>query len=227
MRNIKLFLFLILIVFIAFYGIAPVATHAQTQQQLLFAVTPYDPSQSLDFFFTHSVHKLAYYEQQNKNYPIKTPVFLSIITQDQKQEYIHAGYKPIIVDENAGDIKQYYVVYNRQANQSSLLADPVFKQQGLELVYPITEYSTLIKLVPAVAYHNLNIPGLHKFQARRFLRDLVPPTDKTSFYSKAIVSPSPLKTNKATNSESLIAAIVIVFLIAGLFFYKRRLKKRS
>ncbi len=53
----------------------PGTLHAQSQEDLLVAVTPYHPLQNLDFFFTHSVHPLIYLEGSGI-----TPVFISIIT---------------------------------------------------------------------------------------------------------------------------------------------------
>lgn len=183
MKNIKRFsiLLITILTFISVGALSvPAVSEAQTQQKLLLVATPYQPLQNLDFFFTHSVYKIAYYEEQNTNTPVKTPVFLSIITPAQMEEYLKAGYKPVIVDENAGEITQYYELFSRVPNQSYLITNPEFNKLGLELVYPVTEYAALIKLAPGITYRNLDIPGLHKFQPRMFSMDIVLPDDRIS-----------------------------------------------
>jgi hypothetical protein len=215
-KLISLFIILVISLFV------PAVLHAQTQTKLLFVVTPYQPLQNLDFFFTHSVHPIAYYEQKNTNTPIKIPVFLSIITPEQKEEYLKAGYKPVIVDENAGALEQYSVLYNRNSNQSQLLTNQEYKQQGLELVYPVTEYTTLIKLAPSVTYHNLHIPGLTRFQPRKIFMDLVPPVDRTS---PALRTATTVASNKpAIDSEWMLSLFFLIVISVFLYFALKRNK---
>lgn len=198
---------------------------AQNQQKLLFAVTPYREGQNLDFFFSQSVHPIAYYERSNTNTPVKIPVFLSIISPEQKEEYIKAGYAPVIVDENAGNLEQYYALYSRESGQANLLTNPVYKKQGLELVYPLTDYATLIKLTPGMRYSHLDIPGLEKFRARKFFMDLVPPTDRTTKQPNSITPAASQEQIEKQTKNHPVAILIFVLAIIIIIFAEIRLKK--
>lgn len=216
--------------------VTPDLSNAQ-YQRLLFAVTQYQPGQNLDFFFAHSVHPITYYEEGNTNTPMKTAVFLSIITPEQKEEYIKAGYRPVIVDEDAGDLRQYYVLYSREPNQSFRLEDPELEDDGLEMYYPVTDYITLIKLDPDSDYSDLDIRGGSRFHARRFFMNLIPPTDRTTSAAyQSFLTPTPMlrfnimqkaQRQQPSNKEFILALIVLSGVLGFVWFTTKRHKNTS
>lgn len=196
---------------------------AQTQQKLLLVVTPYKPMQNLDFFFLNSIHPLKYIEVSEGG---DIPVFVSIVTLEQKEAYEKAGYKPIIVDENPGALRQYYVMTTKKhktPNVAEQLQNLELKQQGLELAYQLTRYNTLLKLSPGTSFSQLTIPAVQHFNARQIRSDMVPPTGRTS-----ISSASP-KTNSEKHAKEETQKLIAswFFLLAILTFLLISLRRKS
>jgi hypothetical protein len=217
--------------FLLFVGITVTASSvfAQTQQKLMVAVTPYQPMQNLDFFFLNSVYPLQYIEGEN-------PVFVSIITPEQKTEYEKAGYKPRIIDENAGDVNQYYIMstyHHNTPNFADQLQNPEYKQQGLELAYQLSTYMILLKVSDQTSFSQLAIPILKQFNARRLKWNLVPPTGRTSVAVQQAFpfSPSPVPYLHTSHKAAWIAdpawVLSFVFLIAIVILLSCSLKRKK
>jgi len=149
---------------------------AQSKTGLLAAIIPYAHSQNLDFFFINSVHPLVYFESKKG-----VSEFFSIITPEQKNAYIKAGYKPRIIDSNAGDIDQYYVLHNRKPYNPNLLKRQVQPEAGLDMIYHVDEYNTLIKVSGDKTLEQLNLGSKNNVYARRLRHDLTPPYNRTTF----------------------------------------------
>lgn len=207
------------------------------QRQLMVAVTPYQQLQKLDFFFEHSVYSLGYYDGN----AVQPSVFLSMITPEQKEEYIKNGYQPKIIDDNAGDVIQYYEIRDNQGvNQYTKLTDSTYRQQGLELVYPLTPHITLIKLTKGIEYSQLTIPYLKNYKEIQFTGSISRPDEYVRNNLRESIgmggtntlqkskSPSPAAVGEnEKNSWRFFMAFIVLLIIIGTIAYTFSRKKRS
>lgn len=222
MRKLSLLLFLISFIIFGLFGFTSL-TNAQDDQHLYFAVTTYNTREDIDFLINHSIHPVDYLEGGD----IKVPVFLSIITPQQKSEYITAGYKPVIIDNNAGSINQYYMVTADDPNTRNLL-------KVFDVVYPISDTNILIKLPKGKNIFDYRKGDLLTIEAKMYYHDLVPPQNRTKYtYAPSptvtiALSLPPIKVSE-NNRENSPFILVILFLvlinsgvIAGYFYLRRR-----
>lgn len=204
--------------------ISPQFSYSQTPQKLLFAVTPYQTRDDIDFFIAHSTHPLDYFEGGD----VPSPIFLSIITSQQQNEYISAGYKPNIIDSEAGEITDYYII---------TIDDPANKDllKVFDLVYPISNTSVLIKVHKGKKFRDYHEAGIVELEAKRYTRDLAPPP----FRIKATIIPSPTKevmrsfpttvpVSKTEPNSVNILPIILIILAAAISYsiWKKRKNKK-
>lgn len=211
---------------------------AQTKSKLMLAVTEYQPKQNLDFFFINSTHPLFFAEDEGE-----TPVFLSIITPEQEATYRNAGYNPLIIDQSAGEIRQYHLLSmhrHKFENVGAQLTDPLYKDLGIEMIHQLSKYYTLFKLREGLTWgeidfpknrtlqekqtdanvnsaHNHSLDDLHG--AKRLTRELFPPADRTSTAVQKAAegkkNPTPVPQTTVADAEFSVAWLIqlILFLV--------------
>jgi hypothetical protein len=186
--------------------------------------------QNLDFFFLNSAHPLSYIEE-----PGETPVFVSIITDKQKEAYIKAGYKPVIIDENAGDVDQYYLLSghrHKAPNAAEQIQNPEYEAQGIVLASKLSTYYTLLKLTKGKKYQDLTIPALNDLYAKQFHWNLVPNADRTSTQVQQAFPFSPVprahisadSNEPAIDSEWMLSLFFLIVISVFLYFALKRKK---
>jgi hypothetical protein len=166
------------ILLLIFTFLANTIAFAQTKQRLL-VMTPYQASQNLDFFFLHSIHPLAFFEL-----PKQSPVFLSIITPQQKAEYEQAGYKPKVIDNHAVDKSRYLIVFKEHQVRTPVTVKmtPKLRTHGVELVYQLTETRVLMRIAKGTSFGQIDSADeqFEGLRAHGFAWDMIPPVDRTS-----------------------------------------------
>lgn len=205
----------LLIISIFFLIFLPLPVYSQTEQ-LLFAVTPYHTREDIDILFAQSVHPLEYLEGKQ----FKTPLFLSIITPQQKKELIKARFTPTIIDDNAGEITQYYLLeHGRQDG---------YQLKGFDVAYQISDYHTIIKLPRDKIFDDVQTGVLTSYAPRQFTDDLVQPPMRTKNHltpAPPPVSITPLAEKKPSRSLPWMAYYLPFILMAGAFisytYYKK------
>lgn len=200
-------------------------SYSQTSQQLLFAVTPYRTRDDVDFLIQHSTHPLDFLEGGD----IRSPLFLSIITLSQLNEYLNAGYKPKIIDKNAGAITQYYMLtYDGPGPYNADLL------KEFKLSYRISKTMVLVKLPEDKEFASYQKGDMLVFEPKRYFRNLIPPPGLTK---PSIVSFSPtpipfyrLPENKTDNSSTVMVTLLMLTAlgsICGLIWKNRKIVSHS
>ena len=230
MKQIKLVSLLVAvsIIILARLGVAPSVSAVSGNEKLLIA-TPFERGQNLEFFFDNNGTPLEFFEV-----PDETPIFLSIVTPDQLETYKEKGYKPIIIDQQAGSISQYYIIYGSRFKNNdhyALLQNEVQKNQGLEFAYPVITYTTLVKVAPGrtLAQLNINLKRTHQRQLAiplnpRFAGRSVQGTASNETVSKPKVTK---KVNDSSGFFDALSWIVVITVIAVYAVQVKRAKARK
>lgn len=214
--KIRIIIITFVLVFVSFFFGTKVS--AQTQSTLMFAVTHYQTREDLDFLFAHSTHSIEFLERSPRE-GVEIPIFLSIITSSQKDEYTKAGYNPVIIDPHAGEISQYYVLSNPTGN-------PAYKVTGFDIIYPLNDDLTIIKVPLGKTFFEMQTGDLTKFFARQFTGDVVTPPLRTpespdGRLPNITYAPSQSQNNTTKSSPLLWIVLVILGGFGGYFFYRR------
>lgn len=196
--------------------LSPILVDAQPQG-LQVVLIPYESLEDVPNLYSMSTHPMYYYMGEG----VAHPVFLAIVTEEQKKEMESLGYEPQVVDSNAGEINQYYSLSSSEPNHISQLQNNSLKQQGVEIAVPITEYETLIKLPAGKTIRDIKSPELNNFEKRRFAFDMkLSPALQTMATEQAAN-----KNELAPTSNSplyIILSLAVVIGIAVFIFYRQK-----
>jgi len=178
---------------------------------LMLVVTEYETRDDIDFLFENSTRVLEYLEGVD----VDRPLFLSLISPEQKEIYIKNGFNPEIIDENA-DIERFVLLYNPRPDQSEKL-----KPYGEPII--ISSHYTLLKMTVGAEF-------THEGESGRFFD--IP-------FSQIISSP-PLRTKTATELTpapiqegalpgqaqwiiiGVIVLVVIIILTIFILWYRKK-----
>lgn len=211
------------------------AAHAQTTEKRMVVMTEYPRLSELDFFFDNSTYALGYYDGNI----IDPSVFLSIVTQQQYDKFVQAGFKPEIIDENASEITRYYELTNRRApSQQDKLLTPATQRQGLQQVYKITRIKTLIKLAPRTQFATLQFPGKRYYKPKQLTGSIDRPSNRAflraelarAYASEAMeANKQATKSTPTVNSDSSnkLLALVVLILVLGFIIVSLNKNKKN
>ena len=111
---------LIVIIFIL-CSIFVVTQHSYAQENTFFFIqSTYNSPEDLDFLFSHSTRVLKYLKGEE----LEKPLFLGLITQEQKGEFDSQGYAYEVIDENISsdeDLNAYELLFSYEADTFDLL----------------------------------------------------------------------------------------------------------
>lgn len=209
MKYIKIAAFILgLIVFAATVHIGVPKTYAQNADKKL-VVTPIERGQNLSFFFDNSEIPVEFFETEDA-----PPVFISIVTPSQIDMYKKAGYDPVVVDEKAGDIDQYYLLYGKRKHTDNLyqLLQDDLQGKGLELAYPVTKYTVLVKVADGLDFKQLNIPDLQRGKPRQLIGAITPPPTRTQKATAVAV-----QTSKGPNAVTIALSTLVILAVIVLY----------
>lgn len=201
------------------------AIYAQVTTANIVVVTPYNEGQNLDFFFQNSIHPIA--DVTNKGEP---SVFVSIITSAQMEKYKQAGFAPTVIDTNAGDLNQYYMISTNKGNTVKIdrtqLDDPQLKERGMEFIYPLSSIDYIMKLKKGVYFVDVRTGPLKGIAAKQIHRNLYPPVDKTTKRAFKRKSSSQTNITKSNGYQGLdVLSIILGLGTGGMIYYFLRSRK--
>jgi len=198
------------LIFFAVLFLNPNMLFAQSSN-LMLAVTEYESRDDIDFLFENSTQVLEYLEGVD----VDRPLFLSLITSNQKELYIKKGFDPEILDENT-DISRYVLLYNPRPDQASTLTP-----YGEPFV--ISSHYTLLKLVPGQTFTHEGESG--KFFDVPFSDIISPPPLRVKTATELTLTPE--RSTTSSSPALLIIIVVIGFAViigSALFFYFKKKK---
>jgi len=210
------FLFVIFIFYILFFIFSK--AFAQTNGYYL-SVVPYQTREDLDVLFAQSSRVLDYFEGEG----VEEPIFLTIITEPQRQYLTNKNYRIRILDSlnNLNDIGSYTLLYHPQPDQSNLLIN-------LGKVFVVSKHYTLLKTSSEKPFKYEGVVA--KFFIIPFAKQVVTPP----YRNKTIVpTKPPLPTIVPIKKPSLIKTIFVSLLlsliITAVIYHLRggRLARRS
>ncbi|OGH39101.1 MAG: hypothetical protein A3B44_03315 [Candidatus Levybacteria bacterium RIFCSPLOWO2_01_FULL_38_21] len=171
---------------------------------LLLSVTPYTTRDDTDFLFSQSTKVLAYLEGEE----VKEPLFLSLITEQQRKNFINKGFNPKILDYST-DISRYALFYHPKPNQSA-------KLQAFGEVIPVSSYYTLLKTPVGVTLAHEGV--IAEFFDVPFPEKIVPPNleiKKTIPASTGTTFPAsvPKQEKKEISPFWIVFLVVVIFIV--------------
>lgn len=212
----------IIILFSIIYVVSSILGPVFAQSPNYFlSVIPYQTREDLDVLFTQSSRVIDYLEGEG----IEEPIFLSIITEPQRQNLTNKNFKIRVLDSlnNLNDISNYTLLYHPQPDQSNLLIN-------LGKVFVVSKHYTILKSSPEKPFVYQGAAA--KFFIIPFAKVVVTPPYRT----KTIVPtkpplPSPPAGGPAKSPFPLIKTIfvslilsLIIIGVVYLFFQSRKKK---
>jgi hypothetical protein len=181
------------------------------------SVIPYQTREDLDVLFTQSSRVLDYFEGEG----VEEPIFLSIITEPQRQNLINKNFKVNILDSlnNLNDIESYTLLYHPQPDQSKLLTN-------LGKVLVVSKHYTILKTTSEKPFKYEG--EVAKFFIIPFAKQVVTPPYRT----KTIMPTKPPQpTIVPIKKPSLIKTIFVSFLLSlvitgAVYLFSQRGKKK-
>lgn len=218
MKNKKHSLCLLLFSIFSFLFFIFSKTFAQSSNFYL-SVIPYQTREDLDILFSQSTRVLDYFEGEG----VEKPIFLTIITEPQRQNLLDKGFKIRIVDSlnNLNDISNYTLLYHPKPNQSNLLTN-------LGKVFVVSKHYTILKTTPDKPFKHEGVAA--KFFVIPINNQVVTPPYRTKTIiptQKPSPSFTPLLIHPLFSGKTVLLSLFFTLLISGVSYLwlKKRKKK--